>query len=380
VRDRIAHLRALKLRAAGDAAGAEAVLLDIVARDPGDGDAYRMLSDIAFVRGDGAAGLALQRSALERQRLYSRIAPDERRRVVVLCAPGDFTANAPLELVTDPVTTTLHQYYCVEGADAAEIPAADVAVVAMGESPWVVPHLRIANRLLRRTGLPAINRPSRILGSNRAKLARTVAGMRDLTMAPVVDTPRAVLAAATEGFPLAVRPLGSQAGERFERLEDAAQRDAYLDANADAAFFVSPFVPYANADGYYRKYRYAIVDGEPYPYHLGISTRWKVHYYSTVDDHRLWMREEEARFLTDGDGGRTDGLTDALRGLAARMGLEYFCADCTIGPDGRPLLFEADAAMLVHGIDPTGEFAYKRPQQQRIFAAFEAMLDRRITS
>lgn len=378
MRDRIAHLRALKRRAEGDAAGAEAILRDVVARDPDDAEAYRFLAEMAFVRGDTATGLALQREALSRQRLYSHVAADERRRVLALCAPGDFTANAPLELVTDPITTTLHLYYCTERSEAGELPEADVAVLAMGESPWVLPSLRRANALLRATGLPVVNRPSRILETNRAKLARTVASMEGLSMPAVVPTERERLRSHPPPFPIVVRPLGSQAGERFERAADAAELEAYLRANADPVFYASPFVPYANADGRYRKYRYVIVDGEPYPYHLGISTNWKVHYYATVGEHEAWMREEEAAFLDGRTGGRTDELTAAMRALAARLGLEYFAADCTIGPDGGPLLFEADTAMLVHAIDPTGEFAYKRPQLRRIFAAVEAMLDRRI--
>jgi len=413
MRERIANLRALRLRAAGDAEAAAAVLREaialdpnvvelhfnlgqissdvgawedaerafgrVIALDPDHCDAYRALADLAQVRGDVPAALAYQREALARRRLYSRIAPGERRRVLALYAPGDFKANAPLELLLDPQTTTLHTYYCNESADAAELPEADIAFVAIGESPWAEAPLRVATRLLRETGLPVVNVPERIPDTNRERLAKIVPHLPGIEMPPIDCIPRETLADAAS-FPLVVRPPGSQAGERFERIGDRAELAAYLDANADEAFYVSPFVDYANADGFYRKYRIVVVDGEPYGYHLAISPTWKVHYYATPMQHETWMREEEEAFLRDGNGGRTDALMVGLRTLAARLELDYFAADCTIGPDGRPLLFEADTAMLVHALDPTKTFAYKDGYIRRIFSAVEAMLDRRIAA
>jgi tetratricopeptide (TPR) repeat protein len=411
VRERLANVRAIRLRADGDYAGAAAVLREAIALDPEvvelhfnlgqtssdvgawdeaerafkrvveldpeNSDAYRALADLAQVRGDVPAALAYQGQALSRRRLYSRIAPRERRRVLGLYAPGDFKANAPIELMLDPETTTLHTYYCTERSDVAELPEADVAFVTIGESPWAEEPLRVATRLLRETGLPVVNQPSRVMATNRERLARTVADIPALTMPNVATTDRESLRTNPPPFPLVVRPPGSQAGERFERIESRAGLDAYLAANADAEFFVSPFVDYANADGFYRKYRVVLVDGEPFGYHLAIAPTWKVHYYMTPMEHEQWMRNEEEAFLRNGNDGKTDALFAALRVLASRLQLDYFAADCTIGPDGMPLLFEADTAMLVHAIDPTKTFAYKDGYIRRIFAAVEALLDRR---
>lgn len=414
MRERIANARALRLRANGDYAGATAILREAIALDPDvvelhfnlgqtssdtgswdeaesaftrvveldpeHCDAYRALADIAQVRGNVPAALAFQRQALLRRRLYSRIAPRELRRVLALYAPGDFKANAPIELMLDPETTTLHTYYCTELADAAELPEADVAFVTIGESPWAEEPLRVAERLLRETGLPVVNQPSRVMATNRERLARTVAEIPGLEMPAVVTTSRKSLSDDPPPFPLVARPPGSQAGEHFDRIESRADLDAYLAVNDDAEFFVSPFVDYANADGFYRKYRVVLVDGEPFGYHLAIAPTWKVHYYMTPMEHEQWMRDEEEAFLRDGNGGKTDALFVALRILASRLQLDYFAADCTIGPDGTPLLFEADTAMLVHAIDPTRTFAYKDGYIRRIFTAVEAMLDRRATS
>ncbi len=411
MRARIANARALELRARGDATGATAILREaiiedpdiyelqfnlgqlcsdvgawadaehaferVIALQPDHCDAYRALADLAQVRGDVPTALAYQQQALARRRRYSHIAPSEELRVIALLAPGDFKANAPLELLLDPERITLHAYYCTDRSSLAELPEADVAFVAIGESPWATEPLRIATELIRSSHLPVVNLPARIPQTNRRRLASIAGQMSGLRMPTVDSLTRQELARGGLEFPIVLRPPGSQAGEHFERAENREELDAYLRDNPDPEFYVSPFVSYADVDGYYRKYRYVMVDGEPYPYHLAISTEWKVHYYAAPMQREQWMRDEEAAFLRDDSVGRSAPLRAAMRGLAEALKLDYFAADCAIGPDGVPLLFEADTAMLVHALDPTGTFAYKDAYIRNIFVAVEAMLKRR---
>ena len=93
-------------------------------------------------------------------------------------------------------------------------------------------------------------------------------------------------------------------------------------------------------------------------------------------DHQ-WMRDEEARFIADMDAIFTSRLAEALREISAAISLDYFGIDCAIAPDGRLLLFEADAAMLVHGTDPPGLYPYKRAGFLRIQTALDALLAER---
>ena len=46
-------------------------------------------------------------------------------------------------------------------------------------------------------------------------------------------------------------------------------------------------------------------------------------------------------------------------------------------PGGRLLVFEADAAAVIHLMDPQDMFPYKQPQMRKVFAAFDAMLRQR---
>lgn len=64
----------------------------------------------------------------------------------------------------------------------------------------------------------------------------------------------------------------------------------------------------------------------------------------------------------------------AFEALHRHFGLDYFGIDCAEMPDGRLLLFEADVAMIVHDLDPSGTFPYKKPAMRRLFDAFAAMV------
>jgi hypothetical protein len=88
------------------------------------------------------------------------------------------------------------------------------------------------------------------------------------------------------------------------------------------------------------------------------------------------MRQEEERFL-DNIGGVFDAARqDSLRAMAGATGLDYGGIDCGLDRDGRIVVFESNASMLVHD-EKNQAFAYKNPYVARIKTAFDAMLSRR---
>jgi hypothetical protein len=60
------------------------------------------------------------------------------------------------------------------------------------------------------------------------------------------------------------------------------------------------------------------------------------------------------------------------------MGLDYCGVDFALLPDGRVLLFEANATMLVHPEDEDGVLARKNPYVARILDAFDNMIWRNL--
>jgi hypothetical protein len=147
------------------------------------------------------------------------------------------------------------------------------------------------------------------------------------------------------------------------------------DLDPDGAVYVTAFHDYASPDGLYRKYRTIFVDRRPYPYHLAISPNWLVHYFSADMVAHPEKLDEERRFLEDPDNVLGPRATAAIAAVAQRLDLDYAGADFTLLPDGRVLLFEANATMLTHAELEDGPLAHKNPHVSRIFAAFDAMLD-----
>jgi hypothetical protein len=142
--------------------------------------------------------------------------------------------------------------------------------------------------------------------------------------------------------------------------------------------YATRYVDYRAADGNYRKYRIIFIDRRPYPYHLAISADWMVHYYSAQMENFPWKLEEERHFLQDPESALGHAGWRAIEAVGKRLNLDYAGIDCSLLPDGRILVFEANPTMLVHPEAAAGPLGHKNPYIQRIFDAFEQMLLERI--
>jgi hypothetical protein len=76
------------------------------------------------------------------------------------------------------------------------------------------------------------------------------------------------------------------------------------------------------------------------------------------------------------DAGFARRHAEALAAIASRLALEYVVIDCGETRDGKLLVFELDTGAVVHSMDPVDLFPYKRPQMQKVFAAFRDLLGR----
>ncbi len=400
----------------GDSGAAHEQFLTAVAEDPLWTDAHEGLGTIAIKRGDFdaarphflraievnpellsarfalydieqalqniPAALAHQMEILARQRLFTIRAPHEQRRVLILLAPGDWKANVPVDFLIDFSTTTVHKLYLTDDGLLPPIPAADLVFCAIGESDASTPLLGQADALVAQLGIPCINRPQRILQTSRTGILETLSTCSELALAPTRRCSRDELLAEVRAHKetLLIRPVDSHAGLGLERFPAGEEREehvrAYLERITAEYYYVAPFIDYKNADGYYRKYRVICVDGEPYPFHLAISDKWMIHYYNAPMRDHLWMREEEQRFLADLPSTMGTTACDALRAIARRTDFEYVGVDCSILPDGRLLVFEADPAMIVHHLGADGVFGYHVPYASAIYAALERLMDR----
>jgi hypothetical protein len=173
-------------------------------------------------------------------------------------------------------------------------------------------------------------------------------------------------------FPQLVRPVGAHGGAGLARV--ASSSEFAEAARRQPACDVTAFVDFASADGLFRKYRTIFIDRRPWPYHLAIGDGWLVHYFSADMLDCADRRAEELRFLDDPAASLGGRAMAALAAIGARLDLDYAGIDFSLLPDGRVLVFEANATMVVHPETPGGALDYKNPAVAAILAAFDAMV------
>jgi hypothetical protein len=342
-------------------------------------------AQLAFRR---AEGLNLQDAALAMSRLY-RVGgpPDGALRLLALVGPGDLMTNTPLDFLTNHLHVRLDLLYVEpDRALPAVIPDHDVAFFALCEpDPGTLARLR---RLYATWPRPVVNDPVFLPAVERDVLSRSLAGVAGLCSPTAVAVSRIALdehlrfGRPIGGFPGApypclIRPMHSHAGSGLARVRTASELTAYLESSFERHFFLTAFEDYRGPDGLFRKSRVAFVDRQPFLCHLAISSNWMVHYLNAGMTESAAKRAEEASAMADFDDGFARRHASAFEALHARLGFDYYAIDCAETCDGRLLVFEADAASIIHAMDPPDLFPYKQPQMRRVFAAFEAMLRRR---
>jgi hypothetical protein len=364
----------------------EALLERIKPLNEGPASLYdrSIASQLSFRR---AEGLSLQDAALQMSQIY-RIgnAPEGALRLLALVAPGDLMTNTPLDFLTNHRNVRLDLLYILPDRPLpAIIPDHDVAFFAVGEAD--PPELDRLRRLFALWPRPVLNNPAVLPALERDVLSRSLAGISGLRNPDAVAVDRTALeahiqyGAPIDGFdtacglyPCLIRPLASHAGTGLARVEDPAELAKYLHFSFARRFFLTAFEDYASPDGLYRKSRIAFIDREPFLCHMAISSHWMVHYLNAGMTESAEKRAEEANAMASFDHGFACRHEAAFDALHQQLGLDYYSIDCAETRDGRLLVFEADAAAIIHAMDPPDLFPYKQPHMHRVFAAFETML------
>jgi tetratricopeptide (TPR) repeat protein len=262
----------------------------------------------------------------------------------------------------------------------AELPDYDIAFNAIGDEDLAGPTAANVARFAELCPTRLLNPPHRIARTRRDMAGALFGGIGGVIVPRTVqiaatelvdgDLRSAAARAGIEG-PFLVRPIGSHGGKDLLLVGGDAPDEPPPPA---MAYYLTEFVDFRSADGFYRKYRTVFVDGRPLPYHLAVSPKWMVHYESSGMDQHPDRLAEEMRFLESPAGALGSEAATAIASVGAALGLDYAGIDFTMTPDGRVLLFEANATMLVHPEAPSSALAHKNPYIERIFAAFRAMI------
>ncbi|MDE1981777.1 MAG: RimK family alpha-L-glutamate ligase [Betaproteobacteria bacterium] len=367
-------------------------LIERAGKHPGVESAATLLdlSILLHLKGSHDIALSVQAQALQLRQIYTLPAAREPSiRLLAFMTPGDLSANTPLEFLAQGSDIELTLLYLSPTLPfPQQVPEHDVAFVAVGESESSQPLLRALSELAKIWPRPVLNAPERIARLSRSEVSRL------LSDAPGVAIPHAArisreqlqrLAAGenlagmlpdASGYPIIVRPLDSHAGKGLIKAEAAESLASYLEVHSEPEFFVARFVDYRGDDGLFRKYRIVLIDGKPYASHMALSDHWMIHYLNGGMTESAEKRAEEALFMERFDTGFAARHKQALEAIHERMGLDYLVIDCAETCDGELLVFEVDSSAVVHAMDPEDLFPYKRPQMEKVFSAFKALLQK----
>jgi hypothetical protein len=246
------------------------------------------------------------------------------------------------------------------------------------QNPRVLENLK---KLLREYSGQVLNPPEAVLRSTRDQISRLLADVPGFVAPKVLrlrnarpDLAIPAIERAGMRFPLIVRLAGTHTGAILGCFDSFDELRAALTQQGD--HIVTEFVDFRSADGLYRKYR-AFFFGQRIVFrHMIVSDNWNVHARDRMRfmvEHP-WLLAEEAEMFAEPHGAFPAEVIKTLEAVLDRMQLDYFGMDFGIAPDGRVILFEANATMNFFPFlaDPRFEYLKRclRPAQE----AFHQML------
>ncbi len=227
--------------------------------------------------------------------------------------------------------------------------------------------LQVVEQVVSQLGRPIVNRPAAVRQTVREAVAQRLRGI------PGAIVPRVIrLRHPTAGhlkffiqsgqiaFPAIVRPTGTHTGKVVGLFETPEDCEAAI-ADMDRDYVVIEFVETRRADGLYPKIRFFFIGDAILVRHLFLGSRWNVHGsdYEEIVMGNLELEAEEERLLRGGFDALPSATREALRAIRQRIGLDFFGLDAAILPDGRLVVFEANATMNFFPLSYAGRGLYK---------------------
>lgn len=367
----------------GDLETAERHCRQALAADPDMASAHQNLAGILEDLGQADLARIHRDKAFTLSNLRVSRAATPKATVLVLTTAG--SGNVPHRYLLPARSYTRIDWFIqyAQPGQREALPPYDVVFNIIGDPDYADDTIAPVAAFLEHCDRPVLNDPAKVARTRRDRLPDLLAGLDGVTVPKVArlaasggSAPDLANWVETTGlaYPVLVRPIGSHGGEGL-RLARSADDVADLDVSGGA--YATAFVDFrSSTDGLYRKYRAIFVDRTPYPYHLAIADDWLVHYYRSQMGGDAARQAEERAFLEDPRSALGERTWAAIEAIGERLDLDFAGVDFSVLPDGRVLVFEANATMLVHP-EADGEFAYKNAHVERITGAFQDLVGRR---
>ena len=312
-----------------------------------------------------------------KQAVFVENALDPRRTVLLLVT--DRKGNLPCHLLFPRTTNTRIIWTMDYAADvySDKVPAYDLVFNAMGDPDVTGDTTGAVNAFLKVCDKPLLNHPDKVALTARNRLPGLLEGIDNVAVPAVwrFGANNEWTESLVEQLPLLVRPVDSHGGDKLVRV-DTAEELARCRAEQEGPVYLTRFVDYRLADGWFRKYRIVFIDRKPFPCHLAISQNAIAHYHTSDMERHAWKVEEEKTFLRHPESVLGEAGMQAVRAIGAKMDIDYAGLDFSILPDKRILVFEANPVMRFHYELIMGPLEHKNEFVKRISDEFEALLQR----
>jgi len=354
-----------------------------IERDRENHTAHQGLGDVLSRLGDEDAAAPHREKAFKHRPVTVSTYYGEGAPIDVLLLFSAIGGNLFAEDFFDPRVFRQHRLAVEFFNNEAPLPPHAIVFNSIGDADRCAYALSLAAAIVARTEAPVINPVLAVLASTRVENARRF-GVLDGVIAPrTVLTARARLE-GEDGiahlqelgmrFPLLARAPGYHTGRHFLFIENPEALARQLSGLPGDDILLIEFVDTRGDDEKFRKYRVMFVDGSLYPLHAAISRHWKVHYFSAEMTSSAPHRAEDATFLNDMSAVVGPLGMRALEGIAEEAGLDYGGIDFGLAPDGRIVVFEANATMVVPQPPPGSEWDYRRDAVAQINNAVREMV------
>lgn len=265
--------------------------------------------------------------------------------------------------------------------ELALLPAADVDLAGVRllvpwlQDPveaWSPPSLQDAARLAGRCiarGIPVVNHPARLSNAGKRSAARRLAaaGIRTPRMVEI-DRSRPEAARAALPGRILLREDWRHGAPSVVVEPGSPIYPAAVDGYARP--IAVEFVDTRGPDGIIRKRRCLVAGAHGIAVHLLASMEWEVRGGNKLATPEILA--EEAAHVT-----RPDRLVAAFRTALAALELDFAAFDYSLMPDGRPIVWEANAFPTVRFGPPEPQLAYRDAPVHRSLAAMAGLyLDR----
>jgi glutathione synthase/RimK-type ligase-like ATP-grasp enzyme len=217
--------------------------------------------------------------------------------------------------------------------------------------------LEKANIFCQNQKKPVLNSPASVLATKRDTIYKNLTHIENLTVPKTFRiSPRSPSEIADFieinklKFPLIFRQAGDHGGKStclFKSVDEITS-NTFSYALDGRVYYLTEFFDFASQDGFYRKYRLAVVGDDFYLRHQIISDDWLIHSSS-----RLFMNmnpqfiQEEKNCLENFESKLKPLFKKQVKEIISILKLDYFGIDCGLDKDGQVIVFEVNPSMNI---------------------------------